>query len=91
MRHISTAPPGVTALPAAAMRTDIIPATHNGSVEDAVSGVCREMLATGGEHVILLTGTGTEVDVEKLTTDLGVDVLAFPADGLGHLVEIGVE
>lgn len=93
--HDADAPIGVAAYTmteaAASMRTDIIPTTLNGSVEDAVSGVCRDMLATGGEHVILLTGTGTEVDVEKLTTDLGVDVLAFPADGLGHLVEIGVE
>lgn len=91
--HDADAPIGVAAYTmteaAAAMRTDIIPATLNGSVEDAVTGVCRGLLAAGGEQVILLTGT--EVDVDKLTHDLDVDVLAFPADGLGHLVEIGVE
>jgi len=91
--HDADAPIGVAAYTmteaATAMRTDIVPTTLNGSVEDAVSGICRDMLATGGEHVILLTGT--EVDVEKLSEDLGVEVLAFPADGLGHLVEIGVE
>jgi hypothetical protein len=31
------------------------------------------------------------VDVEKLDEALHVDVMAYPADGLGHLVEIGVE
>ena len=90
--HDPEAPIGVAAYTmteaAAAMRTAIV-ATPTHSVEEATEAACRRLLADGGEHVILLTGTG--VDVDKLDAALDVDVMAFPADGLGHLVEIGVE
>lgn len=90
--HDPEAPIGVAAYTmteaAAAMRTAIV-ATPTHSVEEATEAACRRLLADGGEHVILLTGT--EVDVDKLDAALDVDVMAFPADGLGHLVEIGVE
>ena len=90
--HAPEAPIGVAAYTmteaAAAMRTAIV-ATPTDSVEEATEAACRRLLADGGEHVILLTGT--EVDVDKLDAALDVDVMAFPADGLGHLVEIGVE
>ncbi|MFC6146588.1 DAK2 domain-containing protein [Corynebacterium nasicanis] len=90
--HDPEAPIGVAAYSmteaAAAMRTAIV-TTASASIEDATVAACRELLAEGGEHVILLTGT--EVDVDKLDAALDVDVMAFPADGLGHLVEIGVE
>ena len=88
--HDAEAPIGVAAYTmteaAAAMRTAVVESVP---VQQTVADRCRELLAEGGEHVILLTGT--EVDVDRLTGELGVDVLAFPADGLGHLVEIGVE
>ena len=90
--HDPEAPIGVASYTmteaAAAMRTAIV-ATPTDSVEEATEAACRRLLADGGEHVILLTGT--EVDVDKLDAALDVDVMAFPADGLGHLVEIGVE
>ena len=90
--HDPEAPIGVAAYTmteaAAAMRTAIV-ATPTDSVEEATEAACRRLLADGGEHVILLTGT--DVDVDKLDAALDVDVMAFPADGLGHLVEIGVE
>ncbi|MDO5668981.1 MAG: DAK2 domain-containing protein [Corynebacterium sp.] len=90
--HDPEAPIGVAAYTmteaATAMRTDII-CDATGSIEDATEAACRNLLSAGGEHVILLTGT--ELDVDKLDAALDVDVMSFPADGLGHLVEIGVE
>jgi uncharacterized protein len=92
--HDPEAPVGVAAYTmseaAAAMRTAIL--TQEDiltTVEAAAEAACRALLAEGGEHVILLTGT--EVDVDKLDSALHVDVMAYPADGLGHLLEIGVE
>ena len=92
--HDAQAPVGVAAYTmseaAASMRTATLSAEDiTTTVEDAVEAACRTLLAEGGEHVILLTGT--QVDVEKLDEALHVDVMAYPADGLGHLVEIGVE
>lgn len=92
--HDPQAPVGVAAYTmseaAASMRTAILtPADVRTTVEAAAEAACRELLAEGGEHVILLTGT--EVDVDKLDAALHVDVMAYPADGLGHLLEIGVE
>lgn len=92
--HDPQAPVGVAAYTmsetAASMRTAILtPADVRTTVEDAAEAACLELLAEGGEHVILLTGT--EVDVDKLDAALHVDVMAYPADGLGHLLEIGVE
>ncbi|MDO5511359.1 DAK2 domain-containing protein [Corynebacterium sp.] len=90
--HDPEAPIGVAAYTmteaATAMRTAIV-TDAPGTVEEATEAACRRLLAGGGEHVILLTGTA--VDVDKLDAALEVDVMAFPADGLGHLVEIGVE
>ncbi|QGU04456.1 DAK2 domain-containing protein [Corynebacterium comes] len=92
--HDAQAPIGVAAYTmseaAASMRTTIVtPDDVTTTVEAAVEAACRALLAEGGEHVILLTGT--QMDVEKLAEVLKVDVMAFPADGLCHLVEIGVE
>lgn len=92
--HDPDAPIGVAAYTmteaASGMRTAIVtPEDVTDTVEYATEARCRELLAAGGEHVILLTGT--TVDVDKLDAALDVDVMAFPADGLGHLVEIGVE
>lgn len=92
--HDAQAPVGVAAYTmseaAASMRTATVTREDvTTTVEAAVEAACRILLAEGGEHVILLTGM--EVDVEKLDEALHVDVMAFPADGLGHLVEIGVE
>lgn len=59
------------------------------TLDDAVLTACRRLLEAGGEQVTVLTGE--ELDVDTLRSRLRVDVMAFPADGLGHLAEIGVE
>lgn len=92
--HDPQAPIGVAAYTmseaAASMRTAILTGKDiDTTIEAAAEAACLALLAEGGEHVILLTGT--EVDVDKLDAALDVDVMAYPADGLGHLVEIGVE
>ncbi|AGF72333.1 DAK2 domain-containing protein [Corynebacterium halotolerans] len=59
------------------------------TLDDAVLAACRRLLESGGEQVTVLAGE--EIDVEELRARLRVDVMAFPADELGHLAEIGVE
>ncbi len=59
------------------------------TLADAVLAACRRLLEVGGEQITLLSGE--ELDVEALEARLRVEVMAFPADGLGHLAEIGVE
>lgn len=59
------------------------------TLDEAVEGACRRLLDGGGEQVTLLTEQETNVDA--LRRRLRVEVMAFPAEGLGHLAEIGVE
>lgn len=75
---------------AAAMRTTILTECAPGeTVEQATERVCLPLLGDGAEQVVVLSRV--ELDVDKLEAELGLDVMAFPADGLDHLVEIGVE
>jgi len=81
---------------AAAMRTGIVrdsdvagTGTTGSSLEDATEAACRPLVGDGAEQVILLTEE--EIDVDTLSAALDLDVMVFPAGGMGHLVEIGVE
>lgn len=59
------------------------------TLDEAVQGACRRLLDGGGEQVTLLTEH--DLDIDALRRRLRVEVMAFPAEGLGHLAEIGVE
>lgn len=63
------------------------------SVHDAVDKACRSMLAGGGELVTLLidSDVAAGLDADALEEALGVELLIYPADGLGALGQIGVE
>ncbi|SDS13384.1 DAK2 domain-containing protein [Corynebacterium timonense] len=60
---------------------------------EAVAAACRRLLEHGGEQVVLLYCPEEcgEFDTTPLAEELGVDVLAYPADGLGSIAELGVE
>lgn len=60
---------------------------------EAVGAACRRLLEHGGEQVAILYCPEEfgDFDTGPLSAQLGVDVLAYPADGLGSLAEIGVE
>ncbi|MEX3505241.1 DAK2 domain-containing protein [Corynebacterium sp. LK2510] len=63
---------------------------------DPLAGVefaCRRMLEHGGEQVSILYAPEefARFDADPLAAALDVDVLAYPADGLGAVAEIGVE
>lgn len=60
-------------------------------IDQAILQVCRDLLATGGEQVTMLLGSGVEVDELELADALGVEVTAYPAENIVELVEIGVE
>ncbi|RNE48323.1 DAK2 domain-containing protein [Corynebacterium alimapuense] len=92
--HDPNAPLGVAAYTmaeaAAAMHTAIVTKDDvKTTVQAATEKICAGLVGDATEQVILLSGT--ELDVDKLDQQLDVEVLVFPADGLGHLVEIGVE
>lgn len=92
--HDPNEPVGVAAYAmseaAAAMRTAVVASTDiSTTIEDAAIRACTPLLGNGAEQVILLSGR--DIDVETLDEALGLDVMVFPADGLGNLVEIGVE
>lgn len=72
---------------ALSMRTAIIDTSDD--VPTAVEAACRSLLAQGGEQVTLLTAS--PLDEEALSATLGVEVISYPAQGMGHQVEIGVE
>ncbi|WP_115684718.1 DAK2 domain-containing protein [Corynebacterium senegalense] len=60
---------------------------------EAVAYACRRLLEHGGEQVSILYAPEefTRFETAPLVEQLGVDVLAYPADGLGAVAEIGVE
>lgn len=62
----------------------------------AVAGACRRLLEGGGEQVTILFDPAGEAaltadELRDLAPELGVDVMVYPADGLGACAEIGVE
>ena len=78
---------------------DIVVSTHGENILiadtpiQAVQETCRRLLARGGEQVTVFYNP-KEFAAEQLAAlerDLGVDVFAYPADGLGAIAEIGVE
>lgn len=60
---------------------------------EAVVFACERLLRHGGEQVSILYAPEEFGDFETgpLAEELGVDVLAYPADGLDAVAEIGVE
>ncbi len=60
---------------------------------EAVERACRDMLERGGEQVTILYAPDEfePAELNKLAGKLGVDVMVYPADGLGVCAEIGVE
>lgn len=65
------------------------------SVGDAVVAACRSLLASGGEQVTIVVDESCADDVDCQWVRAGlpkhVDVVMYPATGLGVLAEIGVE
>lgn len=63
---------------------------------EAVEGACRHLLERGGEQVTILfdpegESALTADELQELEPKIGVDVMVYPADGLGACAEIGVE
>lgn len=65
---------------------------------DALEGTCRRLLEGGGEQITLLVDpdVGRDLSEDVLLAELGragvgVEAVIYPAEGMGHLVEIGVE
>lgn len=78
---------------------DIIVSAHGETVliadtaAEALSGACARLLEHGGEQVTVLYDP-LAIDASQLAgleETLGVDVMIYPADGLGAVAEIGVE
>ena len=60
---------------------------------EALTGACARLLEHGGEQVTVLYDP-LAVDpatLDRLEEKLGVEVVVYPADGLGAVAEIGVE
>lgn len=83
----------------AVAKGDVVVTTHGQLVlvaEDAAAAIertCRQFLKRGGEQVLILFDPD-EVEAEALEEigqRLGVETLAYAADGLGAIAEIGVE
>lgn len=83
----------------AVAKGDVVVTTHGQLVlvaEDAAAAIertCRQFLKRGGEQVLILFDPD-EVEAEALKEigqRLGVETLAYAADGLGAIAEIGVE
>lgn len=78
---------------------DIIVTAHRETVliaetpEEALIGACTRLLAHGGEQVTVLYDplVITAEHLASLDDALSVDVVVYPADGLGAVAEIGVE
>ena len=83
----------------AVSKGDIIAMAHGETLliaDDALAAVektCKRLLEPGGEQVTVLFDTATlhAEDLAALEDKLDVDVIVFPADGLGAVAEIGVE
>lgn len=60
---------------------------------DAVKRACKRLLEHGGEQVTVLFDPAelSEEELRTLNTELGVQVMVYPADGLQACAEIGVE
>lgn len=78
---------------------DIIVSAHGETVliadtaAEALTGACARLLEHGGEQVTVLYDP-LAVDpatLDRLEEKLGVEVVVYPADGLGAVAEIGVE
>lgn len=78
---------------------DVVVTTHGQLVlvaEDAAGAIertCHQFLERGGEQILILFDPD-EVEAEALEEigqRLGVETLAYAADGLGAIAEIGVE
>ena len=83
----------------AVAKGDVVVTTHGQLVlvaEDAAAAIertCRQFLERGGEQILILFDPD-EVEAEALEEigqRLGVETLAYAADGLGAIAEIGVE
>lgn len=83
----------------AVAKGDVVVTTHGQLVlvaEDAAGAIertCRQFLERGGEQILILFDPD-EVEAEALEEigqRLGVETLAYAADGLGAIAEIGVE
>lgn len=83
----------------AVAKGDVVVTTHGQLVlvaEDAAGAIertCRQFLQRGGEQILILFDPD-EVEAEALEEigqRLGVETLAYAADGLGAIAEIGVE
>ncbi|QGU07213.1 DAK2 domain protein [Corynebacterium occultum] len=86
-------------------RGDILATTQLGEIIlvaedliDALLGTCRRLLEAGGEQVTLLASPkvigklkGEEIVKNLGRTGVGVEVMIYPAEGMEHLIEIGVE
>ena len=59
----------------------------------AVKRACKRLLEHGGEQVTVLFDPAelSEEELRTLNTELGVQVMVYPADGLQACAEIGVE
>lgn len=60
-------------------------------VTPAVENACQRLLATGGEQVTILVRPDVYVDEHALAESFGVEVMAYPAENIDELVQIGVE
>ena len=60
---------------------------------EAVEKACRRLLENGGEQATILYSPDafTASELQTLEDKIGVDVMIYPADGLGACAEIGVE
>lgn len=60
---------------------------------EAVEKACRRLLENGGEQATILYSPDalTVSELEALESKIGVEVMFYPADGLGACAEIGVE
>lgn len=86
-------------------RGDILATTHLGEIImvaeeliDALLGTCRRLLEAGGEQITLLASPkvigqldGAEIREQLGRPGVGVEIMIYPAEGMEHLIEIGVE
>lgn len=60
-------------------------------IGEAIEHTLGALLRTGGEQVTILSRPEVELDAEGLSERFGVEVIAFEADTIRGLAEIGVE
>lgn len=89
----------------ACSKGDIIATTSLGEIIlvaeeliDALVGTCRRLLEAGGEQITLLVApavaerlSGADLAQKLGRAGAGVEIMIYPAEGMEHLIEIGVE